>query len=149
MVPVNHGNLVLQVLFLGHPVSGHSERTPSLHIPYNSPGMNITPAHLSNTSTSTHLQLLKISDAMPDAVGIFSSIKKIPKNSLVSQWLGLSAFTLVTQVQSLVWELRSCKPCGVGKKKKEKRKFLTSLDYISDVINSRILHPAHEPSNVL
>ena len=76
MVPVNHGNLVLQVLFLGHPVSGHSERTPSLHIPYNSPGMNVIPAHLPNTSALIHLQLLKISDAMPDAVGIFFKYKE-------------------------------------------------------------------------
>ena len=36
------------------------------------------------------------------------------------QWLGLGAFTAVAQVQSLVGELRSCKPCGATKKKKKK-----------------------------
>ena len=41
-------------------------------------------------------------------------------NSLSVQWLGLSAFTAVAQVQSLVRELRSCKLCGVAKKKKKK-----------------------------
>ena len=36
------------------------------------------------------------------------------------QWLGLGAFTAVAQVQSLVGELRSHKPCGAAKKKKKK-----------------------------
>ena len=40
-------------------------------------------------------------------------------NSLVDQWLGLGAFTATAQVQSLVGELRSCKPCGKAKKKKK------------------------------
>ena len=38
-------------------------------------------------------------------------------NFLTVQWLGLGAFTAVAQVQSLVGELRSHKPCiggGVG-----------------------------------
>ena len=35
-------------------------------------------------------------------------------NSLAVQWLGLRAFT----AEGLVAELRSCKPCGVAKKKK-------------------------------
>ena len=34
------------------------------------------------------------------------------------QWLGLSTFTAGAWVQSLLRELRSCKPCG-GHKKKE------------------------------
>ena len=38
-------------------------------------------------------------------------------NSLEVQWLGLGALTAVAQVQSLVGELRSCKPHGVAKKK--------------------------------
>ena len=33
-------------------------------------------------------------------------------NALVVQWLALGAFTVVAQVQSLVGELRSHKPCG-------------------------------------
>ena len=33
------------------------------------------------------------------------------------QWLGLRAFTAVAQVQSLVGELRSHKPCSAAKKK--------------------------------
>ena len=37
-------------------------------------------------------------------------------NSLVVQWLGLRAFTAVAQVQSLVGELRSHKPCSAAKK---------------------------------
>ena len=41
-------------------------------------------------------------------------------NSLVVQWLGLGPFISGAQVQSLVEELRSCKPNGVAKKKKEK-----------------------------
>ena len=39
-------------------------------------------------------------------------------NSLTVQWLGLRTFTPGTWVQSLVWELRSCKPRGVTKNKK-------------------------------
>ena len=40
-------------------------------------------------------------------------------NSLVVQWLGLGAFNAVTQVGSLVGELRSRKPrCAARKKKK-------------------------------
>ena len=41
-------------------------------------------------------------------------------NSLVDRWLGLGAFTATAQVQSLVGELRSRKPCGKAKKKKKK-----------------------------
>ena len=41
-------------------------------------------------------------------------------NSLVVQWLGLGAFTAVAQVQSLIGELKSHKPCGMAKKKKKK-----------------------------
>ena len=37
----------------------------------------------------------------------------------MAQWLGLGAVTAVAWVQSLVRELRSCKPCGVARKKKE------------------------------
>ena len=37
-------------------------------------------------------------------------------NPLVVQWLGLSAFTAMARVQSLVRELRSCKLLGVAKK---------------------------------
>jgi len=34
------------------------------------------------------------------------------------QWLGVGIFTIMACVQSLVGELRSCKPHGVAKKKK-------------------------------
>ena len=37
------------------------------------------------------------------------------------QWLGLSAFTAFTQVQSLVGELRSQKSCGAAKNRIKKR----------------------------
>ena len=40
------------------------------------------------------------------------------QNSLVVQWLGLSAFTVGIWIQSLVRKLRSCKPCGRAKKLK-------------------------------
>ena len=45
------------------------------------------------------------------------------------QWLGLSTFIARARVQSLVGELRSCKLCGVVKKKKKKnfRKALQSI----------------------
>lgn len=39
-------------------------------------------------------------------------------DSMVVQWLGPSAFTSGAQVQSLVEELRPCKPCSQKKKKK-------------------------------
>ena len=41
-------------------------------------------------------------------------------NSLMIQWLGLGAFTVGGQVQSLVRELRSLKLHGLAKKKKKK-----------------------------
>ena len=43
-------------------------------------------------------------------------------NSLVVQWLGVSAFTLVAQVQSLVGELRSHSLMVWQKKKREREK---------------------------
>ena len=43
----------------------------------------------------------------------------IQGNSLAVQSLGLSTFTMVALVQSLVRELRSHKPCSVAKKKKK------------------------------
>ena len=46
---------------------------------------------------------------------MLSSINSDPRNSLVVQWLGLSAFTAMAWVQSLVGELRSCKPHRVAK----------------------------------
>jgi len=41
-------------------------------------------------------------------------------NSLVVQWLGLTFFTAVAWIQSLVGELRSYKMHGMAKNKKEK-----------------------------
>ena len=46
--------------------------------------------------------------------------RKSTGNSLAVQWLGLGAFTAWPWVQSLVWELISCKPCSIAKKKKKK-----------------------------
>ena len=43
-------------------------------------------------------------------------------NSLLVQWLGLGAFNAMVRLQSLVGELRSCKPCGVAPKNKNKNK---------------------------
>ena len=43
------------------------------------------------------------------------------RNSLAAKWLGLSTFSAVTQVSSLVRELRSHKPHGEAKKKKKKK----------------------------
>ena len=45
----------------------------------------------------------------------------IPGNSLVVQWLGLSAVTARAWIQSPVRELRSRFPCGVTKLKKKKK----------------------------
>ena len=46
-------------------------------------------------------------------------------NSLTVQWLGLSAFTAVARLQSLVEELRSSKPCGVAKQTNKQKKTQT------------------------
>ena len=54
----------------------------------------------------------------------FSKIK-IPGNSLVVQWLGFCAFTAEGPVQSLVRELRSCKPGGLAKKITRKQRKIT------------------------
>ena len=43
-------------------------------------------------------------------------------NSLEGQWLALGTFTAVAQVQSLVGELRSCKPHGTAKNQTNKQK---------------------------
>lgn len=40
------------------------------------------------------------------------------------QRLGLGAYSAVTWIQSLVKELRSCKQCGVTKKRKRKYYYL-------------------------
>ena len=42
-------------------------------------------------------------------------------NSLAVQWLGLSAFTAVAQVQSLVGELRSPQAMRCSQKEKKKK----------------------------
>ena len=66
---------------------------------------------------STVLELLIISYAA------YASIRKrdIPgiSISLVVQWLGLGTSTARARVQSLVEELRSCKPLGKAKKKRQ------------------------------
>jgi len=41
---------------------------------------------------------------------------KLMWSYLVVQWLGLSTGTAMARVQSLVRELKSCKPCGSTKK---------------------------------
>ena len=55
--------------------------------------------------------------------------------SLVVQWLRLSTFTVRAQVQSLVGELRSHKPCCVARKKKKKKK-----SNIGRVVRDRHVH---------
>ena len=50
------------------------------------------------------------------------------RNSLAAQWLGLSTFSAVTQVSSLVRELRSHKPHGEAKKKKKNKKIKICLE---------------------
>ena len=45
-------------------------------------------------------------------------------------WLGLGAFTAGARVQSLLVELRSCKPRGAAKKKKKKKITLTCVTTI-------------------
>lgn len=40
------------------------------------------------------------------------------RNSQVVQWLGPGTFIAITQVQSLVGELRCYRPCGVAKNQK-------------------------------
>ena len=79
MVPVNPGKLLLGGSYPWDPPSQWAlweEPPPSQHIPYNSPGMNETPGHLPKTSVLTHLQQYKISDAVPDVVGIFFKYKE-------------------------------------------------------------------------
>ena len=51
----------------------------------------------------------------------FASVKSGQQISLVTQWLGLHPFMPMAQVQTLVRELRSHKPCGTAKKKKSKK----------------------------
>ena len=52
------------------------------------------------------------------------------------QWLGLSTFTAVTWVQSLVGELRCHKPCGQKKKKKNQISGSQGLG-VMDVFDSK------------
>ena len=53
------------------------------------------------------------------AVNNFKSLqKRVPHGQVVR----ILTFTAMVQVQSLVGELRSCKPCGMAKKKKFARK---------------------------
>ena len=59
-------------------------------------------------------------------IGIVSQIiwwilfKPVSGHSLAVQWLGLSAFTAMARVQSLVRELKSHKLSGADQKKKKK-----------------------------
>ena len=62
-------------------------------------------------------------------------------SSLVVQWLGLSAFTAVARVQSLVRELRYCKPRDVAIKKKKKK--------LASVVKSQIAAERAKTSFVL
>ena len=48
---------------------------------------------------------------------VFVILKDILGNSLAIQWLRLCIVTALAQVLSLVRELRSCKPCGMVKRK--------------------------------
>ena len=68
-------------------------------------------------------------------------------NSLAVQWLGLGAFTAVTQVESLVWELRSCKPHGTAKKNPKKQKQTTNKQ--NKKKQSLFIHAMHIPMGEL
>ena len=59
---------------------------------------------------------------------VFSTTGPIVGNSLVVHWLGLSAFTVLAWVQSLVREPRSCKPC---KKKPKTKTVAIATSYVS------------------
>ena len=56
-------------------------------------------------------------------------------NSRAVQWLGLSAFIAMTWDQSLVGELRSCKPHSVIKKKRKTKQGSVSLKIRKDFIH--------------
>ena len=81
----------------------HGEKAPGSQLPYS---ILLAPHHwpldLAGRGTSV----------------LFKSLI-LDGNSLAIQWLGLYTFTPGTQVQSLVGELRSCKPCGKTLKKKK------------------------------
>ena len=73
------------------------------------------------TQSSWHIKL--IIKIFQDCIKCFTSFNapnnKESRNSLVVQWLGLSTFTPEAQVQSLLEEIKSHKPCGEAKKKKK------------------------------
>ena len=48
-------------------------------------------------------------------------------NSLAVLWLGPGAFTARTQIQSLVRDLRSCKPCSAAEKQ-QKKEYITIVN---------------------
>lgn len=51
-------------------------------------------------------------------------------SGLVGLWIGLQAFTLIAWVQSLIWELRSYKLCGMFQKtEREKNKYTVVFIY--------------------
>lgn len=50
-----------------------------------------------------------------------------PGNSPAVQGLGFGVFTARAWVQSLVKELRSCKPCGMSKRKKKRESQVSAL----------------------
>ena len=65
-------------------------------------------------------------------------------------WLGLSTFTAVAWVQSLVWELRShTKPptAEAKKKKKKKKKKRVSTTSYPPIGKARELHSGHNSFN--
>ena len=59
-----------------------------------------------------------------------------PGSSLVVQWLELRAFSAMAQIQSLVRELRSCKPCSAAKKKKW---YVHTMKYYSAIKCNEVL----------
>ena len=85
------------------------------------PGVFLVPFHVDGPSLPhccTHLTCLHLcSLQMPNC------LLKIPilGNSLAVQWLGLSTFTAVARVQSVVRELRSHKLRGMATKNKTKQ----------------------------
>ena len=55
----------------------------------------------------------------------------------MTQWLGLYVSLPRVQVQSLVWELRSCKLCG-QKKKKNEDEIYTNIEILCCIFETNI-----------
>ena len=80
------------------------------------PVQNLTSTNVTGTSGYPHAEKMKLTPSS-------HHIQRLtPGNSLAVQWLGLSAFTDMVRVQSLVMEVRFCKPHSEAKKIPQKTK---------------------------